>query len=193
MSSGCRRRTEGRCHRPGTAIVTQGCGAKPSWWRGAEGPASGARGDNVPVEAAVTDGDKRPRCSRRGLNAFSVPRQWVGAGWLGVAAGTQGRPRGAGQCPAAAPRPPASRSHSCPVPPSQAGDPGLRPGDAVNTAVQRGSFGKAGICGELPGKSLFHVGAASAPPPRAARSPGSLVSTGEQRHGPAPAVQERKR
>lgn len=109
----------------------------------------------------------------------------MGAGRLAVAAGTQGRPRGAGQCPAAAPRPPASRSHSCPVPPTQGRDPG----DAINTAVQWGGFGKAGICGELPGKSSFHVGAASAPPPRAARSPGTPISTGEQRHGPAPAVQ----
>lgn len=55
--------------------------------------------------------------------------------------------------------------------------------------MQWGGFGKAGTCGELPGKSLFHVGAASAPSPLAARSPGSPVSAGEQRHGPAPAVQ----
>lgn len=47
---------------------------------GSRGAGSGACGDNVPVEAAVTDGDKRPRCSRRGLNGSSVPGQRVSGG-----------------------------------------------------------------------------------------------------------------
>lgn len=56
-----------------------------------------------------------------------------------------------------------------------------------------GGFGKASVCGELPGTSLFHVGAASSPQSRATRSPCAPASPGEERDGSPRAAEAKEK